>query len=63
MTCVSWMCILPWLLGRGEKIIQTSMSWMNVYPGLIVKEDEYWYKKVYLLGSWNNAVDGVYLVQ
>jgi hypothetical protein len=40
LTCVSWMCMLPWPLGRGGKIVQTSMSWMDVYPGLIVEEDE-----------------------
>jgi hypothetical protein len=40
LTCVSWMCMLPWLSGRGGKMIQTSMSWMDVYPDLIVEEDE-----------------------
>jgi hypothetical protein len=32
--------MLPWLSGRGGKMVQTSMLWMNVYPGLIVEEDE-----------------------
>jgi hypothetical protein len=32
--------MLPWLSGRGGKMVQTSMSWMNVYPGLIVEEIE-----------------------
>jgi hypothetical protein len=32
--------MLPWLSGQGRKMVQTSMSWMNVYLGLTVEEDE-----------------------
>jgi hypothetical protein len=32
--------MLPWRLGRGGKMVQTSVSWMNVYPSLTVEEDE-----------------------
>jgi hypothetical protein len=34
------MCILPWLSSREERLVQTSVSWMNVYPNLTVEEDE-----------------------
>jgi hypothetical protein len=40
LTCVSWMYMLPWLLGRGGKMVQTSVSWMDVYLDLTVEEDE-----------------------
>jgi hypothetical protein len=32
--------MLPWPSGRGGRLIQTSVSWMNVYPGLTVEEEE-----------------------
>jgi hypothetical protein len=32
--------MLPWLSGRGGRLVQTSVSWMNVYPSLTVEEDE-----------------------
>jgi hypothetical protein len=32
--------MLPWLSGRGRRLVQTYVSWMNVYPSLTVKEDE-----------------------
>jgi hypothetical protein len=32
--------MLPWLSGRGGRLVQTSVSWMNVYPNLTVEEDE-----------------------
>jgi hypothetical protein len=32
-------------------MVQTSVSWMNVYHGLTVEEDEQQHKMVYLLGS------------
>jgi hypothetical protein len=34
-------------------MVKTYVSWMNVYLGLTVKEDEQRHKRVYLLGSWN----------
>jgi hypothetical protein len=32
--------MLPCLSGRRGRLVQTSMSWMNVYPNLTVEEDE-----------------------
>jgi hypothetical protein len=32
--------MLPWLLGQGEKMVQTFVSLMNVYPGLTIEDDE-----------------------
>jgi hypothetical protein len=32
--------MLPWFLGRGGRLVQTFVSWMNVYHHLTVEEDE-----------------------
>jgi hypothetical protein len=32
--------MLPWPSGRGGRMVQTTVSWMNVYPGFLAKEDE-----------------------
>jgi hypothetical protein len=32
--------MLPWFLGRGGRLVQTFVSWMNVYHNLTVEEDE-----------------------
>jgi hypothetical protein len=34
------MCILPWLSGRGGRLVQIYVSWMKVYPSLTVEDDE-----------------------
>jgi hypothetical protein len=43
------MCMLLWLLGRGGRLVQTFVLWMNVYPTLTVKEDELRIKRFSLL--------------
>jgi hypothetical protein len=32
--------MLPWLSSRGGRLVQTFVSWMNVYPSLTVEEDK-----------------------
>jgi hypothetical protein len=32
--------MLSWLSSRGGRLVQTYMSWMNVYPSLTVEENE-----------------------
>ena len=32
--------MLPWPSGQGGRLIQISVSLMNVYPGLTVEEEE-----------------------
>jgi hypothetical protein len=32
--------MLPWLSGRGGRLVQTFVLWMNVYPSLTVEKDE-----------------------
>jgi hypothetical protein len=40
LTCVSWMCMLTWTSGRGGRMVQTAVSWMNVYLDFPAEEDE-----------------------
>ena len=32
--------MIPWPSGLGGRLIQTSVSWRNVYPGITVEEEE-----------------------